>query len=79
MVGVDNMMPIILWTCYYLLKQGYGVIENLLLQDKKSLILLEKNGRASSSKCTRHINIGYFFISDQVNMKEVTIDWCPTK
>ena len=73
------MMPIILWTSYFLLEQGYGVIENLLLQDNKSLILLERNGRASSGKRTRHINICYFFISDQVNMKEVTIDWCPTK
>ncbi len=72
-------MPIILWTSYFLLEQGYGVIENLLLQDNKSLILLERNGRASSGKRTRHINICYFFISDQVNMKVVTIDWCPTK
>ncbi len=40
LVGVDDMMPIILWTCYFLLEQGYGVIENLLLQDNKSLILL---------------------------------------
>jgi hypothetical protein len=31
LVGVDDMMPIILWTCYFLLSQGYGVIENLLL------------------------------------------------
>jgi hypothetical protein len=79
LVGVDNMMPIILCTCYFLLEQAYGVIENLLLQDKQSLILLERNGRASGGKCTRHINIHNFFISDQVNMKEVTIDWCPTK
>ncbi len=73
------MMPIILWTCYFLLEQGYRVIENLLLQDNKSSILLERNVRASSGKRTRHVNIRYFFISDQVNMKEVTIDWCPTK
>ncbi len=62
LVGVDDMMPIILWTCYFLLEQGYGVIENLLLQDNKSLILLERNGRASSGKRTRHINVHYFFI-----------------
>jgi hypothetical protein len=50
-----------------------------LLQDNMSLILLERNGKASSEKCTRHINICYFFITDQVNMKELTIEWCPTK
>jgi hypothetical protein len=57
LVGVDDMMPIIIWTRYFLLSQGYGIVENLLLQDNKSSILLECNGRASSSKCMRHINI----------------------
>ena len=79
LVGVDDMMPIICWTCYFLLSQGYGIIENLLLQDNKSSILLERNGRVSSGKRTRHINIRYFFITDRVNMKEISIDWCPTK
>ncbi len=79
LVGVDDMMPIILWTCYFLLSQGYGVVENLLLQDNRSSTLLERNGRASSGKRTMHINIRYFFISDMVNMKEVSIHWCPTK
>jgi hypothetical protein len=59
-VGIDNMMPIILWTCYFLLSQGYGVIKNLLLQDNKSSALLERNRKASSGKRTRHINICYF-------------------
>jgi hypothetical protein len=31
LVGVDNMMPIILLSCYFLLEQGYEVIQNLLL------------------------------------------------
>ncbi len=35
LVGVDDMMPIIIWTHYFLLEQGYGVVENLLLQDIK--------------------------------------------
>jgi hypothetical protein len=72
-------MPIICWTRSFLLSQGYGIIENLLLQDNKSSILLERNGRASSGKRTRHINIRCFFITDQVNMKDISIDWCPTK
>jgi hypothetical protein len=79
LVGIDDMMPIICWTRYFLLSQGYGIIENLLLQYNKSSILLEQNGRASSGKRTRHINIRYFFITDWVNLKEISIDWCPTK
>ena len=66
LVGVDDMMPIIIWTRNFLLSQGYGIVENLILQDNKSSILLERNGRASSSKRTRHINIRYFFICDRV-------------
>jgi hypothetical protein len=42
-------------------------------------MLLEKNGRASSCKQTRHINIRYYFVTDRVNMKEIEIEWCPTK
>ena len=49
------------------------------MQDNKSSILLEQNGKASSSKRTRHINIRYFFITDRVNMKEISLHWCPTK
>jgi hypothetical protein len=79
LVGVDDMMPIMLWTCYFLLAQGYGIVENLSLQDNKSSILLEQNGKALSSKRTRHINIRFFFITDRVNMKEISIGWCPTK
>jgi hypothetical protein len=79
LVGVNDMMPIICWTRYFLFSQGYEIIENLLLQDNKSSILLEQNGRSSSGKRTRHINIRYFFITDRVNMKEISIDWCPTK
>ncbi len=72
LVGVDDMMPIIIWTCYFLLSHGYGIVKNLLLQDNKSSILLEQKGKALSSKHTRHINIEYFFITDWVNMKEIS-------
>jgi hypothetical protein len=57
LVGVDHMMPIVVWSLYFLMAQGYGVTQNLLLQDSKSSMLLERNGKASSGKQTRHINI----------------------
>jgi hypothetical protein len=50
LVAINDMMPIMLWTCYFLLSQGYGIVENLLLQDNKSLILLEKNDNIRSAK-----------------------------
>ena len=58
--------------------QGYHVNDNVLFQDNKSAMLLEKNGKASSTKRTKHINIRYFFITDRINQGEVSLEWCPT-
>jgi hypothetical protein len=58
--------------------QGYDVKDNVLFQDNKSSILLENNGKASSSKRTKHINIWYFFITDRVSKEELLVVWCPT-
>ena len=37
------------------------------------------NGKASSSKRTRHINIRYFLITDKVKRGDISIDYCPTE
>ena len=58
--------------------QGYGVRENIVYQDNKSAILLEKNGKASSSKRTKHINIRYYFVTDRIAKGELSVEWCPT-
>ena len=58
--------------------QGYHVEDNIVSQDNKSAILLEKNGKALSSKRTKHVNIRYFFITDGVNKGELSFKWCPT-
>ena len=79
LIGVHDVMPQILWTRYFLEAQGHAVTDNILYQDNKSLMLLEMNGRASSSKRTRHINIRYFFVKDRVSQHEVRIEYCPTK
>ncbi len=79
LVGVDDMMSSILWTRYFLKAQGYNVRDNVVFQDNQSSILLERNGKASSSKHTKHINVQYFFITDQISKGDVRVEWCPTK
>ena len=79
LVGVDNMMSSILWTRYFLNHQGYKVNDNIIFQDNKSSMLLERNGKASSGKRTKHINVRYFFITDQISKGEVRVNWCPMK
>jgi hypothetical protein len=79
LVAVDDVMPQILWTKNFLEAQGYSVKDNIVYQDNQSAILLEKNGRGSSGKRTRHINIRYFFVTDRIGKGEVRIEYCPTK
>ena len=78
LVAVDDCMSLILWTRYFLEAQGYGVDDAIIYQDNKSAILLEQNGRASSTRRTRHLNIRYFFVTDRINKDEVHVHYCPT-
>ena len=55
------------------------IIENTLFQDNKSAIILETKGKTTNSGHTKHIKVCYFFITDKVSNKEVTIDNCPTE
>jgi hypothetical protein len=77
-IGVHDVMPQMLWTAHFIDSQGVNVDESILYQDNTSSILLEKNGRSSSTKRTRHMNIRYFFIKDHVDSKRVKIEHCPT-
>jgi hypothetical protein len=84
-VGANDFMPAICLTRYFMEAQGYKVSDNILYQDNKSAMLLEMNGKASSSKHTKHINkrtkhinIRYFFITDRITNGDLSTEWCPT-
>jgi hypothetical protein len=52
---------------------------NILYQDNTSSIKLETNGKASSTKRTRHINIRYFLITDKIKRGDISsVEYCPT-
>ncbi len=78
LVGVDNLMSLIVWSHNFLKAQGYAVVDNILHQDNRSAILLEKNGKMSSGKRTKHIAICYFFVTDRIRAGEISPKWCPT-
>ena len=59
--------------------QSYAIKQNILYQDNKSTILLLKNGKQSSTKRTRAINIRYFFLIDQIEKGNITVWYCPTE
>ena len=79
LIRTNDMMPQMLCTRYFLESQGYGINENIMYQDNMSAMLLVKNGKKSSTKNTKHINVRYYFIKDWVETRDVMIEHCPTE
>ncbi len=77
-VAVVDLIPQILWVRLFTKAQGFAVSDIILYQDNKSAMLLETNGRASSSKRTRHIEIWYYYVADRVAKGDLRVVWCPT-
>jgi len=78
LVGVNDAMSMVLWCRLFLESQGFTVTDNILYQDNQSAMLLEKNGKMSSSRRTRHLEIQFFFITENVANKKLRIEYCPT-
>ena len=52
--------------------------KNILFQDNKSAILLENNSKRSAGKRSRALIVRYFFLTDQFEKGNLTIEYCPT-
>ena len=78
LIAGDDIANTIIWANYFLEAQGYRNDGTKLLQDNKSCMLLHNNGKASSSKRTRHLNIRYYFLADRIANGELTVEFCPT-
>jgi hypothetical protein len=70
-------MSLIVWSRNFLKAQGYAVVDDILHQDNRSAILLEKNGKMSSGKHTKHIASCYFFVTDRIRAGEISPEWSP--
>jgi hypothetical protein len=79
LVAVDDMMPTVLWARQFLEEQGHDVLNNVIYQDNQAAILLEKNGKSSSGKRTKHIRTRFFFVTDRISVGDVSVEWCPTE
>ena len=78
-VGVYDVLPQILWTKKFLEEQGVRIKETVLYQDNMSSMLLERNGRHSSTKRTKHMDIHYFYVTDHIQNKTLSLRHCPTE
>ena len=79
LVGVDDSLGYTLWARYFMQEQGYDMEALLLYQDSMSAMLLETNGKASSSKQTTDIKIKYFLVKDKIDQGNIAVEHCPTE
>ena len=78
-VGVYDVLPQILWTKKFLEEQGVRIKETVLYKDNMNSVLLERNGRHSSTKRTKHMDIRYFYMGDHIHNKTLSFRHCPTE
>ena len=76
-MGVDDCIRQMEWVMLFLQAQGYET-ETELFQDNMSTIRLKINGKQSSSQWTQHLNIKYFYITDQISKGWLKVKHCPT-
>ena len=50
----------------------------IVFKDNMSALWLEKNGRVSSSKRTKHIKAKYVLIKDYYDAGKIDVKFCPT-
>jgi hypothetical protein len=77
-ISFTDKLADIIWMRYFIECQGYDIDEYVVFQDIMSMLLLEKNGRISSSKWTKHIKAKYFLIKDYYDAEEIDVKFFPT-
>jgi hypothetical protein len=78
LIGVDDKNTKVLWTKRFLEWQEFMVKLNIIYQDNTSTMKLERNGKESSGKRTRHFDIKYFYVTDLVGRNRVEMEYCST-
>jgi len=66
------------WTKLFMEAQGYKIKHTIPYQDNKSTVLPLENGKNSSTKRTRALNIPYFYLTDQIEKGNIEVHYCPT-
>ena len=78
-VSTGERLPKCTWFRYFRMAQGEEGREDVLMQDNKSAIVLQKNYPYSTRKGSKHIHVRYFFAVDKLHNKEIRIEHCPTE
>ena len=76
-VGLSNVATQVVYIQNLMKAQGYDMPPAIIYQDNQSAMAMMSNGGATA-KLTRHINIRYFWMKDNVERGEVCIKYMPT-
>ena len=68
-VGVDQLMPSVLWNRIF---KNIRDMDLLRISYTKTI---EKNGKSPSSKHTKHINIIHFSVTDRIHKGDMAVEW----
>ena len=78
LIASDDLIDKVVWIQLFIQAQGFNC-KALVDRDNTSTLKLEMNGKVSSGKRTRHFNIKYFYITDLIERKVISVQYCPTE
>jgi len=78
MIAASDYLPYALWLIYFYGAQGYKIAKSELKQDNQSTMRWLKNGRRSSGKQSRHVNIRFFWVADILREHRIAVEYCST-
>jgi hypothetical protein len=61
LISMDDIMSKVIWMKSIMKEQGCKIVENTFFRDNTSAMKMEINGKTSSGKRTRHLEIKYFY------------------
>lgn len=59
LIAVDDALPTVQWTKSFMMEQGYN-LDMEIKEDNRSTLLLMRNGRLSSGKRAKHLELDTF-------------------
>ena len=85
LIAIHDGLPDVLWLSYLLNDLGYKSDVNVqrrpptIFQDNKSTIFMANNGNIGKTGKSKHINVRYFFIKEQIDRNIVQVTYLPTE
>ena len=78
LVGVDDILPTIPWTKYFIEAQRCVIEHNIIHQDNESTLRMLINGKKSCTARSKHIKAKFFLAKDYHDRDEIEFAKCHT-